>query len=68
MSGIALDACEPSVAARMTQSGILTKPVIKKLRNRLQVTVNDMIKVFDIENDELILAGELFATNSLLDP
>ena len=27
-----------------------------------------MVKVFDIRDDELVLAGELVATTSLLDP
>ena len=52
----------------MTLSGRINESEIERLRNRIYITVNDNLKVFDLVNGELVLVGDLFATKSLLEP
>ena len=67
-TSFALDACNPADAIRLTQSRHLTDVELRRLRNRLQITINDQVKVFDVIEGEIALAGEMVATRSLLDP
>ena len=50
---------------------MMDSQTLRNLSNRLQLTVNDKVKVIDFradKKDPILLAGELISTESLMDP
>ena len=47
-TSMTIDACNPYEAARASQSGLIDESTLRELGNRLQVTLNDRVFIFQL--------------------